>query len=274
MADWGYTEGAQLISQTANTAASTGHVTLTGGVGSKGSVTQLVASTPWDAVGIVVALVDTSATATVLVDVMAGSSSNEYVIVPDLLRSGAAAVAKGGARYFFPIFIAAGTRLSGRAAVSATCNVDVSVSLLRGNTVGAFGKVTAYGADVANARGTIVDAGGSAHTKGTVSELASSSAESTRLLTVSVGYGGDTAKAAPTNRLLLDILAGSAGNEYALVGNEPLTTNSSLGTYVPGTPVVNMPVYIPKGTRISARTQSTSTDAGDRLCDVIVYGVS
>lgn len=276
--DWPFAEGARLVSQTANLSTSTSSVSLTGTVGAKPATpTEMVASTPWNASGILVHFVTQSTTASVLVDIMAGSSSNEYVLVPDLLSAAITTQNKLGHSYFFPIFVPAGTRLSGRAAVSAACNVVVNISLLQGSFGGSsFTSVTAYGVDVANARGTVLDAGGTPNTKPALpaTQITATTSAPIRLMTAAIGAAGDFDRLGTDRRALVDIYAGAASSEYALIDGMPLSTDTTREMWVPVTPVSGLPVYVPKGSRLSARMQATTFDAGDRTCDIIVYGVS
>jgi hypothetical protein len=130
-----------------------------------GTYPQLIASTSYESFGIMVQLagLQTAASANqrCLVDIAVGGAGSEQVIIPNLTCGNVAdfaAASATGVLYYFPIYIPSGVR------VAATCQastggdiVNVAVRLFQhsmapGKWVGS--RVTAYGADTANSRGT------------------------------------------------------------------------------------------------------------------------
>jgi hypothetical protein len=141
-----------------------------------GTYTQLIASTSYESFGIMVQLAGLQTTASTnqrcLVDIAVGGAGSEQVLIPNLTCGNVAdyvAASSKGVLYYFPIYIPSGVR------VAATCQastggdiVNVAVRLFQhsigpGKWVGS--RVTAYGADTTNSRGT-------SHTPGTSSYAA------------------------------------------------------------------------------------------------------
>ncbi len=115
---------------------------------------------------------------------------------------------------------------------------------------------------------TTVTASGTAHTKGSWVELDASTSQDTYLLGVSL-Y--DTFVSSTITGVLVDIGVGGSGSEVVLISNilagwQPSSTMSSAGFT---TPTVQFPIYVPSGTRISARCQalivSDTVSVGVRL---------
>lgn len=104
--------------------------------------------------------------------------------------------------------------------------------------------------------GTTITAGGTAHEKGSWTQLLASTAYEVYGITVLIAGTGTTAS---TNmRWLCDIGWGSSGSEEVfipnLIGGNTPAMNSGVG---PGT-MYHFPIYIPAGTRLSARAQSST----------------
>ena len=62
-------------------------------------------------------------------------------------------------------------------------------------------------------------------------------------------------------------------SEYPLIENIGISFGTSKDAWRPGIPISNVPVWVPPGTRLSSRGQCSVNTAGDRLWDVIAYGV-
>ena len=273
--DWPFIEGARLVSQ-AHLAASSQGTSIANSLNAKpGTPTQLVASTAFDAVGVAIQITGQTTVTSALVDIMAGAGAAEYVLIPDLLSS-VATGAEAAVSYFFPIFVAKGTRLSARAAMSTAGTIRINVHLLQGSFgASPFSQVTAYGAVVGSSRGTDIDPGGTANTKPALpaTQIVASTSQPIRLMTVACGDGPIFVRT-PAADGLLDIYAGAGSSEYALVDNLAISYGTSKDQWGPIVAVPNVPVYVPVGRRLSARMQCSSIDASERVTDVIVYGVS
>jgi len=273
--DWAFMEGCRLVSQ-AHVAASSQGTSIANSLNAKpGTPTQLVASTAFDAVGIAIQVTEQTTATSALLDIMAGASTAESVLIPDMLSS-VATGAEAGVAYFFPIFIAQGTRLSARAAMSTAGTIRINAHLLQGSFgASPFSRVTAYGADVSTSKGTTIDPGATANTKPALpaTQLVASTGQPIRLMTVACGDNGIFVRTPAANGLL-DIYAGAGSSEYALADNIAISFGTSKDQWVPKVPIGNVPIYVPVGTRLSARMQCSGTDATERATDVVVYGVS
>lgn len=103
-------------------------------VGSKGSWTQMLASTTDDTFGLLICINSSSASnasRNYAIDIGVGGSGSEQVLVPDLLGGNAATYVIGGLWYYFPVFIPAGTRLSTRAQGTVTTALRVFAQTLQ-----------------------------------------------------------------------------------------------------------------------------------------------
>lgn len=274
MSDWPFVEGARLVS-VAHVATSEGTDVIDALNSKPATPTQLIAATAFDACGVLVTVTGGTTLTTQLVDIMAGGVGAEFVLIPDLLASAATGTSMG-ASYFFPIFVAKGTRLSARASASTVGTCRINVHLLQGSYgATSFSKVTAYGAVLASSMGTVIDPGAVANTRPALpaTQLVAATSDPIRLLTIAVGNAGTYVRT-PAGGSLLDLYAGAGSGEYAVVDNIFVNFDTSKDNWAPVVPVSNVPVYIPKGTRLSARAASNATAAGVRQLDMIVYGVS
>lgn len=142
-------------------------VTASGTANAVGSYTELIATTSYESVGVMVQLAGLSTTASAnqrcLVNISVGSAGNEVVLIPNLTCGNTAAIGAvaggvGGAMYYFPIYVPSGVRIAANAQASTgTDTVNVAVRMFQqpiGPTSWVGSRVTAYGADTANSRGT------------------------------------------------------------------------------------------------------------------------
>lgn len=195
------------ISTTAHASANTKNTTYT----------QLIASTTYASYGIMVQLAGLQTTASTnqrcLVDIGLGGAGSEVVIIPNLTCGNVAdyvAASARGAFYYFPIYIPAGVR------VAATCQastggdiVNVAVRLFQHPMNGGawYGsRVTAYGADTTNSRGTSVTPAQNGF--GTVVQITASTANPIRYMQIGYDLLSDTTAA--STRMLAKIYLGNA----------------------------------------------------------------
>lgn len=139
---------------------------LTSGTGlAKGSWTELFAATSYETFGVHILVGGVQGSGSTnqraLVDVGIGGSGSEVVLIPDLDCGNVSIYALASnvmASYYFPIRIPAGARLSARCAASVDSdNVNISLRLFQRpfGILPWFGsRVTAYGVDAGNCRGT------------------------------------------------------------------------------------------------------------------------
>lgn len=196
-------QGAGTLLQASHSSVSTEGTTVTaaGSAHTKGSWQEIIASTQQRASAIMVSLANVGVATTnarMLVDIGIGASTQEVVLIPDLNAGNAAPWANtpgGGAFYIFPLFIPAGARIAARCQASAASDtVQVMVWLIGGPRLpGQFvgTRVTAYGVNAANSRGTAITPG-STSAYGTAVQLAASTANPIRYLQVGMDTGTDT----------------------------------------------------------------------------------
>lgn len=103
-----------------------------------------------------------------------------------------------------------------------------------------------------NSKGTVLTANATIHTKGAYTTLIASTAFAAKGLLVQIGTTRTAADA------FVDIAIGGAGSETVIVPN--MMSGSGNGNCT-RQPAIYIPLMIPAGTRISARTQSTFTAA-------------
>lgn len=270
MADAPLVFGSQRLS-TVGTSGSTGTSVTSGTTNTKGSYTQITASTAFACDGLIVQLANDAADqADFLVDIAIGAAASEVVVAANLICGSTAETPTSS--YYLPIAIPAGTRIAARHQSSAATKVvRVSVMLFsRGATGPALlQKCVTLGATTATTRGTSIDPGGSANTKGSYVQLISATVE--RYQAIAVGIGNQAQQTRETATWLLDIAIGAAASEKVIVPDLQLSSavNRSI---TPATFFV--PVEIPSGVRVSARCASTSNTATKRLFDVVVYGIA
>lgn len=239
----------------------------------KGGYSQLVASSPFDATGFILYVVDNAALTgrSYLIDIAVGAAASEQVIVPNLLVDSAAAAARVLGAVWIPLPIPSGSRISARMQNSSTTGtVAVGVVLMAGGLYGmpTGGRMSALGADTATSNGVAIDPGAVAHTKGSYSQLTASTTHDIRALILAVGSNKNTA--GTTNKWLVDIAIGAAASEQVLISNLLMIA----GTDHPEPSLFGaIPCVIPVGTRVSVRAQCSITDATDRKFAIAAYGI-
>jgi hypothetical protein len=233
---------------------------------------ELTASTPHDADGIWI-VNSQAGSIDVLYDIAIGGSGSEVIICANLGSSSGTGIAIRNCGYYFPITIPAGTRLSAKTqSTTSAQTIRIGVTLFQGGFQSAPGlsRVTTYGADTSDSGGVSVDAGGSTNTKGTYSVITASSTNPIRALVFYIGNQANTARTAAN--ILLDISIGAASSEQVVLSNIPIQGTSTEDALAPQVSPP-LPIFIPAGTRITARAQCSINTAVQRAFDVILYGV-
>lgn len=290
MGDWPLASGFRAESFGTSTAVQGGTtVTSSATAHTKGSWTQLDASTSFDASLLILDIAVQFQDTLYLFDVGIGASGSEQVLFPNLLVSQSTAVTT---EVFLPVAIPAGSRI----AVRSQDNFGSSTSYVTGQLIaGGFANnppyqtVTAYGVSTAASTGTTVDSGGTANTKGSWTQIVASTTTTMKAMIVSaIRNTPGTAMAADYSQLV-DIGVGSAGSEQTLISNmrylastqtggvtTPYTagsgTLSGLGTLFPRV-IQPIPCDIPSGSRLAIRQQCTTTNATDRKSAYAIYGL-
>jgi hypothetical protein len=236
--------------------------------GSKGSWTQLIASTAKDAYGLLIFMENANLSADtagfrLLVDIGTGASGSETVLIANLLFGDCTYAYHE--KYLCFVRIPAGTRISvrsrGNAGLDKTGYIQI---LLLENPVSsnefppgrvfpfAVGsRIETLGADESNIRGTAVQSG-TANTKGSYAAFSTSTSRRTLWLIFAAlnGTGGNW---------LFDIAVGAAGSEVVIIPNiwacvGGVTNSVEVQVY-------QFPVNIPAGSRLSVRAQSDTASA-------------
>lgn len=250
---------------------STASTVTSGAANTKGSFTELVASTAFDADGVIFLGNRPSGTGTGLYDLAVGAAASETVIISNLLNGG---ISRHAEYIHVPISIPAGSRISARSqdttgAVAHQCRC----MLTRGNLwqTPPAGRLVTLGAVTGTSRGTTIDPGASLGTYGSWATLSASTDGDIAAILLKIGGGGNAAPSDSAAAFFVDVGVGAAASEVALVDGFPFPS-STVGNYGP-LPPIWLPAGIPAGSRISARAKSNITDATDRLFDLVVYGL-
>jgi hypothetical protein len=272
MSDWPLYDSGVYQGGGAVTGSTTGTtITASGTANAKGSPTELISSTNYDACGIFVSVVDNSANAKYLLDIMIGPSGSETVLIPDIIYHFPRAN-QAGINQFFPIAIPAGSRISARCQCStASSTLSVLVFLVSTGFASpmSLNRVTAYGVVAASSNGAVIDPGATANTK-TIVQVVSSTDNPIKQIIIGIGQRANSAMT--TCRWLWELLIGESGSEQVVIPEFGLAANTTDDDIEP--PFVGpFPVSIPAGTRLAIRAQCSINDATDRLLDAIIYGI-
>lgn len=207
-----------------------------------------------------------------LIDIGIGGAGSEQVLVSNLIASVTATNNTWCHHIYIPIGIAIGTRVSVRCqstAASATCMVQIL--LLSGGFIGhtSCRRCQTLGAATGDSGGTQIDAGGTAGTKGSYVQIPSSTTTDLAGRQLLIGVGNVANGGRVTANFLLDVAIGGAGSEQVVLSNLHINTGAN-GVPLP-TLIGPIPVSIPQGSQLSARCNSSTIDATDRLLDIVYY---
>jgi hypothetical protein len=231
----------------------------------------LIASTSFTASALLV--IYNPASVPSLMDVGIGASGSEVVLVPNLHAVPPASVTNLPVAIYVPISIPAASRLSVRiqassASVAGTCTAYIIGGAF--DLPAARSLVTAYGAVTTNSRGTPIDPGATANTKGAWAQLTASTTAVTRGLLLCCGNQGNTS--ATVASWVVDVGVGASGSEVVLIPNYRLVQSTG-NTLAPGYSPV-FPVSIPSGSRLAVRAQCSIATSPARLFDFVLYGIT
>ena len=273
MSDFGLSGGWVLTdSAGVNSASSTADTFSVGGSNTKGSWTELIASTSAVSDYIIVTLDhDDSGIEEFLIDIGVGGSGSEQVIVGNLPWSGRQDASHSPLYYALPIRVPSGSRVAVRGQGTQARSLKCTLQLfgLGSKGLSGFTSAKAYGVSTATSRGITVDPGGTANTKGSYTELESSTAETIKGFGVMIG-NNDNAIINANSSMLFDIAIGGSGSEQNIVSDLWMKTSTSESN----NPIIFYDITIPEGTRVSSRFQSTDTDATDRIRTVTLIGIN
>lgn len=253
----------------ATTSGSTGTTVTSGGANTKGSWAQVDASLDAACALLVVAIrMQSSGGHSIFVDIGVGAAASESVVIPNLHVAGSAQ----DVHYFaIPVAIPAGSRIAARSQCSSAtqdCFV-MAYAQTAGPLTSPPSTVVTYGAETGDTTGISLDAGGSVNTKGSWTTITASTTAAINAL--AVNFGGQRNTSRTNTGMLVDIATGGSGSEVVLLSNIFIGTSGSAEQIAPMcTPPFVVPT-IPSGTRLAARVQANTTDASDRLIDVILH---
>ena len=278
---WG---GAFALSEAADvgsaTASATNGTVLTAATSptySKGSWTQLIASTVYDSswARITIAGEGQSGRA-IAVDIGVGSSGNEVAIINNL---GMGSYGTQQVSYMFPFSIPLGTRVSARISSSLTAdNAQAAHCTLfadRYMSPGVVSAIDTYGFSNTTNLGVLVDPGGTANTKGAYTEIVS--ATSNDIAGFMLMFDTQNQQTPSTNHVvnwLVDLAIGGSGSEVIVMPNWlQIAYCWASKNYFPNGVTPYIPMQIPAGTRIAARAQCNSNATPERKFGLTLYGV-
>lgn len=242
----------------------------------KGSWTQLIASTSGDVSWVMVqcANVRASVALSFAFDLAVGASGSEVAIASNLLISADQSVQ---ATYFFPLCIKAGTRISARSAsdhASDTGAIKLTVFDDTAMSCGVGSGIDTYGFTSASNLGVTIDPGATANTASSYVQISSSLTND--IAGFFLGFDDQNATTGTVGPLreIMDIAIGASGSEKVILPSFLLfRTISGGGTLHMPEASHYFPIPIKAGTRIAARAQSNTTVSPDRKFGLTFYGV-
>lgn len=270
MSNWLIPTGGYGIEDNGNLGTSLGTTVTSGSPGNtKGSTpTELIASTADDWAGFYVSWHTGALYSGGLLDLYVGASSNEELIVENLLKSGGRAATDS---FYIPIPIPAGSRIS--AATQTPNATQANYVCLQGVAHGWGGVLGAtidtMGAATSDSGGANIDPGATANSKTMTPVVMSSSTANDYKAIMPVlqqinGTGG------AVSDILLDIMVGASSSEVAIYENIQYRMQSSGDTIGPQTGW--LPCSIPAGSRLTIQAQG-SLNSGNRSFDAVLYGL-
>lgn len=232
------------------TAAATAHT--------KGSWTQLIASTSADIGMLGVNIQGLSGNGfdyRALIDLAVGASGSEVEFVSNLAVGGASAAGSvdTGLSMLLPISISSGSRIATRiqcATASKGCIVSIYGLNVRSRRIMPT-SVTVLGTDTATSSGTVMS--GSSNTW---VEIAASTASRFRALMLVPSQGGT---AFGNVRPEFDIGYGASGSEVSLSTVKAVFTSAEAASSPIACPILPVPCDLPSGTRIAVRHRIASS---------------
>lgn len=238
------------------------------------SYTTLIATTTYASNWLLITCGRASAAGAFLIDIAIGASTSEQIIINNLFHQIPAATTQFiGRTYLFPLRIPAGVRISARCQCSTgSTTMDIAVQTISSPISAPPGMtlVETIGANTTDTSGTNLDCGGTANTD-VIAQLIAATTQPYRWMCLSVGNRSDETWGGERN-FLIDILQGAGGSEVEVIGDLLCTGAANVDTPTPG--AFSFPVAIANGQRVAVRGRCSSNTAGDRVLDVVAYGVA
>lgn len=187
-------------------------LTASGSIHTKGSYSTLIAATAYDSFGISIFLAGTGTVASTnercLADIAIGAAASEVDIISNLMCGNTPQWGSAHnycASYYFPIFIPAGVRLSGRcqaliASDTVTCYIVLHQHPMAAQWYGS--RVTTYGANTGTSSG-VSHTSGSTNSYATATQIISSTTNPIKYLQLGMDLGTDTTGASMRGQVRL-----------------------------------------------------------------------
>ena len=238
-------------------------VTAHASINTKGSYAEITASTCFTCNAVWIDCYGGSSTAGVeyQLDLATGAGGAEVIKIQNMTLALATVTdATEKDSRFFPLAIAASTRVAARVAAT-TGGVNLRCGLSIAAAGGVAGIATFVGAGPSS-----VDPGGSANTKGSYTQLFSSTSAVIQWLHV----GGVSALSTVGSAWYVDVATGAGGSEVVLISDLHHAVGPTGGAVRPTWHHVL--TYIAASTRIAARASCDNTTVGSRPIDVTLIG--
>jgi len=253
-----------------------GILTTSGSANTKGSYTQIVASSTFQSnaafVNLIALLPSASAPGNNLLDIATGAGGSEVVVVPNIMfemdsaTSGTALFSKGS--FTAPLGIASSTRIAARSqSSSSTIQVEFSLTLVAAGGVSGITTFTNDGANTGTSGGVSIDPGGTANTKGAYSQITASTTAVAQWIAVLLIHGSTTATSA---RWMVDLATGAAASEVVLIPDLAPSLGDTSNNVTFGAGAWPFLTYIASSTRIAARASCSTNAATSRLLQAAV----
>lgn len=250
---------------------STYYTTVTAGsTNTKGSYSQLAASTGLDSADWYFQVFFATAGKWFLADVATGAGGAEVVQLSNVLVVNANGVSVHCPGYLYRLNtdVSAGTRLAIRSQCSGGGSTFQAMLGLQGSTLAGRAVPSTYGATTATSLGTSIDPGASSNTKGSYAQLTASSAAAHTRLTLGVGLN-QTGPSFAT--WAADIATGAGGSETVLVPDIGFQVDNIITVLFPC--VISFDVgSVASGTRFAMRAQCSINTSGVRVLTAVLVG--
>lgn len=245
-------------------------ITAAGSTNTKGSWTELIASTTSDCCFLEVYIVQESlGLYSVSVDIGVGAAASEIVIIPDLYTSPSFNNFMQ-CKVQLPMHIQAGTRIAARCQSStASKTVAVHVILHNGCFPWEVVGVDALNFNAASTTGTTLTPDTTAGVKGSYSQLIASTARDYSGVFATWDYS-----AGLRQQYKIDVAIGAAASEVIIIPDRQIytgDTTNNVGVPTDAIAIPFVPIHIPAGQRVAARA-STSKTTGEAF-KFSLYGV-
>lgn len=262
-----------VLSTTCAGTAITGHAT----PGTDGAWTQLIASTARQYDALLVAIhYGGGVGGNLLAEFGQGAASSEQTLMTFHSSARASNQRAGWLQCFLPLAIPGSARIAARVRRSATASAVTRAFLIGlqqpSRYLPPFHRLTDYGVDLGNARGTTVDPGGTAGTQGAKTSIAASTAQAIHLLYVQAHKQTEAAVAANAAGTIQFFLGNTAN---ALTPEFPSWyLNATDDHFISGDPVGPFFVNQPAGIDLRAAARNQNATAGERESTVIAWGLN